>query len=543
MLMRHTCRYNAKADRVSLRKLVDALDVHGGGMSGGMRRQDSSQSYAWGGGYGWMALAEHTLRRPWPLQASFNSIMPSASKPRRHTSKEDIIRSGSGTEALMRRLPPFVGEWYAHWAACGRKRWTANDISEISDLPRPQAAARGTNAVDEQPTPMPKHALGAQGTESKYGDAGEAGTATRDAAAVASAGGADVYPQSGDVKTNWADLMLWAVLANEPSIAQHCWSKSTEPMRFAIWAAHVAHAASLEQHVDAKRKEWEAAADEYESWAVAVLSQEVEPDAAAKQLTFASEFFDASAIDHAIVIDPVSRRCRSFVAHAHCTELARRYWLGDYPGSRACIPASSSWARILLHCLLLGLLPILDVTVRRKQHDASSASSANLDDVFDEDDDSEDEGTPLTTLKPEWVAQGTAGHAGGRLYALLAPLRPLLSRLRILYHVLNIPCVKFATHNLLAVCYTVFLAVGLCGLPWDGASWMTHRGVLEIETIPTWEWISWAWNFMRLYEELQQYLTSLASKDRSADYFDTYNLVRPGCSWQPLFLTGRSRGS
>ena len=56
-----------------------------------------------------------------------------------------------------------------------------------------------------------------------------------------------VYPKVGDVKTLWVDLLLWAVLANEREIARHCWVKTTEPMRYAIWAAHVAHATSLEQ--------------------------------------------------------------------------------------------------------------------------------------------------------------------------------------------------------------------------------------------------------------------------------------------------------
>ena len=51
----------------------------------------------------------------------------------------------------------------------------------------------------------------------------------------------------GDVKTNWMDLMLWAVMAGQPEIAQHCWAKTAEPMRAAIWAAHLAFAVSRVQ--------------------------------------------------------------------------------------------------------------------------------------------------------------------------------------------------------------------------------------------------------------------------------------------------------
>ena len=52
-------------------------------------------------------------------------------------------------------------------------------------------------------------------------------------------GGTD-YPQADDVKTSWLDVMLWAVMAGEPEIARCLWAKVAEPMRAAIWAAHVA---------------------------------------------------------------------------------------------------------------------------------------------------------------------------------------------------------------------------------------------------------------------------------------------------------------
>lgn len=70
---------------------------------------------------------------------------------------------------------------------------------------------------------------------------------------------------------------------------------------------------------------WAEAADEYESWARRVLDQEKDAEAAAKQLTYCSDLFDGSVLDHAIVAEGSARRCRSFVAHEHAMDVAERY--------------------------------------------------------------------------------------------------------------------------------------------------------------------------------------------------------------------------
>ena len=141
------------------------------------------------------------------------------------------------------------------------------------------------------------------------GDSSPGGRA-RKAAAMAKE--RDSYPMAGDVKTNWTDLFFWAVLADERPIAMEVWQRTSEPMRFAIWAAHLAESISNQQvttspsipplvtrgkplltipplvtrgkplltvlpALDAtwqinatKRKLWQDAAGEYESWALKV---------------------------------------------------------------------------------------------------------------------------------------------------------------------------------------------------------------------------------------------------------------------------------
>lgn len=210
--------------------------------------------------------------------------------------------------------------------------------------------------------------------------------------------------------------------------------------RSALWAAHVCHWMHLQQHNQTKREEWLEAAQDYEAWAKRVLDMEKDVEAAAKQLTFAGDGFDASAIDHAIVHEPGARPCRNFIAHVHCMDVAGRFFHGDFPGSRACI-APAGWGRILLHVLCLGLLPIVDVQERGSR---KSTHWSVDDDDTDLDDDAESD---------EEEAEAKLGEAGRVRAGLLAPLRPLRSMgfmrrmarpANTLYNVASIPCVKCA---------------------------------------------------------------------------------------------------
>ena len=323
--------YNAKAERVSLRKLVDSLLKRTGKPRG---EGGHARAYLWGGAFGWGAVTGERLRRACfgVFSSSQSMLLKSRTNP-----AALMLRTDSGMIALLELLPPFVREWYALYISRGRRRWSAEEVAELT---------ASANAAGAPPRSTPRDAAGAGGPST---------TPWRDSQSLGTPVGETSYPQPEDIKTNWTDLLLWAVLADEREIARHLWVKTSEPMRFAIWAAHIAHVTASAQLNVTKKAQWEEAADIYEAWARSVLDEEKDAEAAARQLTYTSECYDGSVLDHAIVAETSARRCRSFVSHEHTMDVAERYFFGDFPGSPAFIEShSASWARILLHVLCLA---------------------------------------------------------------------------------------------------------------------------------------------------------------------------------------------
>ena len=174
------------------------------------------------------------------------------------------------------------------YIANGRKRWSAEEVLELEGAPSKviQRLTGATSLAAAHPPPhQPTGHQEQQQQQQRRPSDDYNGDGRGDAYYKPER---DNYPQVDDVKTNWTDLFFWAVLADERLIAQHLWLRTSEPMRFAIWAAHVAQFTSLQQ-INATRKEsWEEAAATYEGWAIEVLDQEKDAEVAARQLTFTS---------------------------------------------------------------------------------------------------------------------------------------------------------------------------------------------------------------------------------------------------------------
>lgn len=137
--------------------------------------------------------------------------------------------------------------------------------------------------------------------------------------------------------------------------------------------------------------------------------------------------------------DKDARACRTFVAHAHCMDVAQRFFFGDYPGSRACIDTSTaSWTRIIVHVFCFGLFPLLSVRYRKAEHRAHGHKF--FDDDDDTDEDSDDDEHDDDNISVGGLVEDAARALGGTAYWLLQPFTTYV-------HLLSVPCVKFATHN------------------------------------------------------------------------------------------------
>ena len=269
--------------------------------------------------------------------------------------------------------------------------------------------------------------------------------------------------------------MIWAVLADEMDIARYVLPKTLEPMRYAIWAAHLANFKSQEKSLNAtKRAEWLEAAKTYEQWAVGILDQEESSESAMQQLTFAHARFEESVIDHALVIDDDAFPCRAFVSHPHCQDLAARYFNGDFPGSKAVVRNPTTLG-VILHTLSFGLITSLRAQHPGEIDDNNQDSKNTVGDQSDTDDDDDENDSPLAIT----------GKAARRVNA---PQR--------YFAVINVPFCRFVNGNVCTIAYTTYLAASVCGWPWEGATWMVQQGYLK-PRIQQWEYVTWSWTILR----------------------------------------------
>ena len=141
--------------------------------------------------------------------------------------------------------------------------------------------------------------------------------------------------------------MMWAVLTGEDSIARMLWHKTTSPIRAAIIASRLLHKIAKDLDDDGVQANLHAL--EYEDWACGVLNL-IEKDAAMHLLTMVPQrglhkVWEKSVMDEACDQD---LPCRFFVATPNCQELLERYYHGEYVGSKAMIPPTTTTVALVI---------------------------------------------------------------------------------------------------------------------------------------------------------------------------------------------------
>lgn len=198
-----------------------------------------------------------------------------------------------------------------------------------------------------------------------------------------------------DLRPEWRDLMMWAVLMGNQPLARLLWERTSEPTRAAIMASRACHRLKMargEKYDD----QLEQQADEYENWAIGVLDAVDERNEAKRlleqvpsvQLNLGCEGGGAGAggggwghgkqrrggssgssggvalrpvyMWQRSVLDEASQdtTCLRFVAHKHCQYVLTSYHNSSdvlSGGGRVRISESAAWPEILLTIFSCGL--------------------------------------------------------------------------------------------------------------------------------------------------------------------------------------------
>jgi len=336
-----------------------------------------------------------------------------------------------------------------------------------------------------------------------------------------------------DVKPTWTDLMMWAVLIGETSLAHTLWRKSRMPLRAACLASQTCSHLSKDPRNAPDADELAESAAMYEQWALDLLDAMPEDQAhallvlvrcvakgeetgAARQPLWGSSAFDSATEDNG----KLSVACKELVSHKHAISLAECYFCGDYFGSKARIAEEATWLAIFVQ-VFLPFLPgtVCEVfpsswptkskrrlarTSRNTRKSGPTLSEAEGEkSTIGEDEEPEDWAVRFKARK-EFLQQ-VADHESDTKDALEDVAHDLRSG-RVLYFY-AIPKVKFLIHQIFYLCYILLLPYILVtqSAPSE-VEWALPDSIMRLETV------YWAWSAALFIGELEQ-LYSLIPAD------------------------------
>jgi len=357
-------------------------------------------------------------------------------------------------------------------------------------------------------------------------------------------------PSAGEVlvKPTWTDLMQWAVLIGQISLAQICWRRSRAPLRAALMASRLCRRLSHSEGCQSEADMLEEQADQMEQWACDLL--DTMPEATAHTLLLLircsrnpsqhpvsaksevrQALWDASALDCSCEDDGrLAVPSKKVVYHKHARSLANRYFHGDSPGSRARIPLGSPWSRIVLQLVFFfvpGTLCEVMPTTWPEQPDFLSDNGAKKKDTaggsksstkgmgsakhgkgLAEHDEPED--WAMLSKCGGGVVEATADSAESHILDLKEDMASLR-----LFHFFFVPKVKFALYQCSYLAYIVLPVAFLLSYDTDSNSSAYLKGGkqpagsydsrLLLYSLPDVSWtefVFWVWSLARYVDEL-----------------------------------------
>ena len=220
----------------------------------------------------------------------------------------------------------------------------------------------------------------------------------------------EVRREKGLLQPTWDDLLLWAVITNEPRLSSNTsplWKQCRDPLRVALLAAQLCQRLSVLPTLRSEQRSLRKQADELESWAITMLDSIDESEQALPLLAMlpcidvGAPLWKMSSIDIAaeeIIFMGHSISCKHFIAHRHCQYLLEEFFSGNYPKSKARVRRDSSFVRIFLQCLIFFIpgticevLPTQDVVHEEDIAGDFTTYKKAYDRIYDEDEDAEEE--------------------------------------------------------------------------------------------------------------------------------------------------------
>eukprot|EP00966_Prymnesium_polylepis_P114243 2639906-Prymnesium_polylepis.1 len=257
-----------------------------------------------------------------------------------------------------------------------------------------------------------------------------------------------------DLPCSWTDLLMWAALIGKQDLAHTFWRKSETPLRDALQAARLCRRLSVSKG-GADEEPLNAAADAYEKWASGILDCVQSRKQAVRILCASPKEWENSPIEEAISVERGEQACLDFLVHRQCQYVADMVFCGNYEGSNATIPRSSSMLFVLLQAFC-PMLPGFFLTVttpafgRQRPTPSTNNSpatvqperSAEEDDESGSSDDDESQNGPSTI---DSLIDGDIPFVG-----VAQSVKQSAPHMFALY---TIPKVKVAVHTSAYMCY------------------------------------------------------------------------------------------
>eukprot|EP00966_Prymnesium_polylepis_P194760 4514846-Prymnesium_polylepis.1 len=311
--------------------------------------------------------------------------------------------------------------------------------------------------------------------------------------------------ETGLLKPEYFDIMMWAALVGEIEIARCLWAKTSDPLRAALVASLVSRqvAVNVFDDVGHEAEKLNEHAKIYEDWAVGLLESCDEKEARALLLATDVTYpagSHRSALE--VATEDAEFACKAFLKHRHCKSIVQEV----YTGFRMQEPPQVKEVVSDMHPVYSGANACEFWLNSEDEAKQNCQLKVNLDFIWKEV--TIDLYTPRRPVK---IIQD-----GDDVRSETVEIASWRWSLQWAEQFLETPRVKFRNHSLSSGLFLLLLSVQLCGYPGQGPAWMHRQGTFQSHKeftqigyepygmITNLEYVMAFWTLCRLVDEVKQ---------------------------------------